>query len=132
MQQGEPLLFFQRFLDAREELTRLDGESFVLQNQVRANKFQHLTLYGPVTEGTVPSVDEAKFHELAQAAKTYCPVSKALAGTEVMLNAALVQSRYKKPRPSGWGFLLFISWAKRARPFEQRQTVLRGLPRSGR
>ena len=42
------------------------------------------------TEGAVPGIDAAKFQELAQAAKTSCPVSKALAGTEITLNAALV------------------------------------------
>ncbi len=42
------------------------------------------------TEGTVPGIDEAKFQELAQGAKAGCPVSKALAGTEITLNAKLV------------------------------------------
>ncbi len=42
------------------------------------------------TEGNVPGIDAAKFQELAQAAKTSCPVSKALAGTEITLNAKLV------------------------------------------
>ena len=41
------------------------------------------------TEGNVPGIDAAKFEELAQAAKTACPVSKALAGTEITLNAKL-------------------------------------------
>lgn len=42
------------------------------------------------TEGSVPGIDDAKFQELAQAAKTSCPVSKALAGTEITLDAKLV------------------------------------------
>jgi osmotically inducible protein OsmC len=42
------------------------------------------------TEGKVPGIDDAKFQELAQGAKTNCPVSKALAGTEITLNAKLV------------------------------------------
>jgi len=42
------------------------------------------------TEGNVPGIDADKFQELAQAAKTSCPVSKALAGTEITLNATLV------------------------------------------
>ena len=41
------------------------------------------------TNGTVPGIDAAQFEELAQAAKTACPVSKALAGTEITLNATL-------------------------------------------
>lgn len=42
------------------------------------------------TEGNVPGMDEAQFIEQAQAAKVSCPVSKALAGTEITLNAKLV------------------------------------------
>jgi len=42
------------------------------------------------TEGTVPAIDDAKFQELAAGAKTGCPVSKALAGTEIVLDAKLV------------------------------------------
>jgi len=38
----------------------------------------------------VPGMDEAQFIEQAQAAKVSCPVSKALAGTEITLNAKLV------------------------------------------
>lgn len=42
------------------------------------------------TEGSVPGVDEAAFLEAAERAKTNCPVSKALAGTEIHLTARLV------------------------------------------
>lgn len=42
------------------------------------------------TEGTVSGIDNAKFQELAAGAKASCPVSKALAGTEITLNAALI------------------------------------------
>ena len=42
------------------------------------------------TEGKVPGIDAAKFEELAAGAKASCPVSKALAGTEITLNATLV------------------------------------------
>jgi len=42
------------------------------------------------TEGAVPGIDDAKFQELAAGAKAGCPVSKALAGTEVVLDAKLV------------------------------------------
>jgi len=39
---------------------------------------------------TVPGIDEAKFQELAQGAKTGCPVSKALGGVpEITLKATL-------------------------------------------
>lgn len=41
------------------------------------------------TEAEVPEIDEAKFQEIAKAAKEGCPVSKALAGTEINLQASL-------------------------------------------
>ncbi|MDQ2800216.1 MAG: OsmC family protein [Armatimonadota bacterium] len=42
------------------------------------------------TEGKVPGIDDAKFQELAAGAKANCPVSKALAGTQITLDAKLV------------------------------------------
>ena len=42
------------------------------------------------TEAEIPGVDDAKFQEYANGAKQNCPVSKALAGTEIHLNAKLV------------------------------------------
>ncbi len=42
------------------------------------------------TQAEVPGIDEATFQELANKAKEGCPVSKALAGTEITLNAKLV------------------------------------------
>lgn len=44
------------------------------------------------TESEVPGIDEATFLEHAQAAKTGCPVSQALASVEIILNAALTQA----------------------------------------
>lgn len=41
------------------------------------------------TKAEIPEIDEAKFQELAKAAKEGCPVSKALAGTEIHLQASL-------------------------------------------
>jgi len=41
------------------------------------------------TEAEVPGIDEAKFRAQAEAAKRGCPVSRALAGTEITLNARL-------------------------------------------
>ncbi len=43
------------------------------------------------TEAEVPGIDEAKFQEIANGAKTGCPVSRALAGTEIRLKAKLVK-----------------------------------------
>ena len=42
------------------------------------------------TEAEVPNIDEAKFQEIAEGAKKGCPVSKALAATEIKLTAKLV------------------------------------------
>ena len=42
------------------------------------------------TEVDAPGVSGAEFHELAEAAKTGCPVSKALAGTQIRLKATLL------------------------------------------
>ena len=42
------------------------------------------------TEAEVPGISESQFREQAEAAKTNCPVSKALAGPRISLNAKLV------------------------------------------
>jgi lipoyl-dependent peroxiredoxin len=41
-------------------------------------------------EAEVPGIDEATFRQQAEAAKQGCPVSKALAGTQISLQAKLV------------------------------------------
>ena len=43
------------------------------------------------TEARVPGIEDAKFQEIAEGAKTGCPVSKALAGTEIVLTARLAR-----------------------------------------
>jgi lipoyl-dependent peroxiredoxin len=40
-------------------------------------------------DATVPGIDPAKFKETAEAAKSGCPVSKALTGTKITLDAKL-------------------------------------------
>ena len=42
------------------------------------------------TEAEIPGIDEATFQEHAEEAKTNCPVSQALAGVEISLQAKLV------------------------------------------
>ncbi len=42
------------------------------------------------TEAVVPGIDNARFLELAEGAKKNCPVSKALAGTQINLKAKLL------------------------------------------
>lgn len=43
-----------------------------------------------ITRGDVPGIGGDKFREIAEAAKNGCPVSKALTGTEITLDASLV------------------------------------------
>ena len=43
-------------------------------------------------EATVSGIDDAAFQEQAEKTKVGCPVSKALTGTEIRLNAKLLQS----------------------------------------
>ncbi len=49
-----------------------------------------ITLIELATQATVPGISEAAFQETAEAAKTGCPVSKALAGPKITLQAKLV------------------------------------------
>lgn len=42
------------------------------------------------TEAEVPGIDAAEFQKQAEGAKENCPVSKALAGVDIQLNARLV------------------------------------------
>jgi len=44
------------------------------------------------TEGEVPEIDEETFLNAAETAKKNCPVSQALTGVEITLNAVLVKS----------------------------------------
>ena len=44
------------------------------------------------TEAVVPDIDEAAFQAVAADAKANCPVSKALAGVEILLDARLITS----------------------------------------
>lgn len=47
------------------------------------------------TKGTVHGIDEAKFHAAAEKTKAGCPVSKALKGTNIRLEAELVTHAIK-------------------------------------
>ena len=49
-----------------------------------------ITLIELNLEADVPGIDEATFMEQAQKAKANCPVSRALAATEIKLNARLL------------------------------------------
>jgi len=65
-------------VNTRAEVTvEQQGEDFVIPTIVLK------------TEADVPGIDESTFQELAQAAKEACPVSKALAGVDISLEATL-------------------------------------------
>jgi len=49
-----------------------------------------------VCEAAVPGIDDAAFMQHANAAKAGCPVSQALAGIEITLDARLAQADLKK------------------------------------
>jgi osmotically inducible protein OsmC len=42
------------------------------------------------TEAEVPGIDESTFQRIAEGARSGCPVSRALGGVEIILNARLV------------------------------------------
>jgi osmotically inducible protein OsmC len=75
------------------------GRGGFAPRNVRTNAKVHLmkqaegfgiTLIELQTEAQVPGIDNAKFQEIADEAKKGCPVSKALAATEIKLDAKLV------------------------------------------
>ena len=49
-----------------------------------------ITRINLTTEADVPGIDDAAFQDIAKTAKETCPVSVALAGPEISLNATLV------------------------------------------
>lgn len=57
----------------------------------RADKGFKITSIELETEAKVPDIDEQTFQEKAEATKTTCPVSQALAATEIKLTAKLVK-----------------------------------------
>jgi osmotically inducible protein OsmC len=44
------------------------------------------------TEADIPGMENAQFQQIAQSAKANCPVSKALTGVEIELNAKLLSA----------------------------------------
>jgi len=45
------------------------------------------------TEAEVAEIDDARFQEIAAATKKGCPISKALTGTEIILEAKLTKAQ---------------------------------------
>jgi osmotically inducible protein OsmC len=75
----------------------LDSAGFTPNSMdVHADVTLEMTDEGPkistiklTAKGNVPDIEEAKFQEIAEAAKVGCPVSKALAGVDIQLDASL-------------------------------------------
>ena len=68
--------------------TRVDTKANVKLETVEGGP--RITTIELQNESAVPGIDEAAFREQAEKTKTGCPVSKALTGTEIKLNAKLV------------------------------------------
>jgi lipoyl-dependent peroxiredoxin len=56
----------------------------------KGDKGFKITLIELNTEGQVPGIDNNRFQELAEIAKKNCPVSQALAATEIKMQARLI------------------------------------------
>ncbi len=50
----------------------------------------HIPTIELITEAAIPEIDEQTFQQHAETAKANCPVSKALAGAEIKLQATLI------------------------------------------
>jgi osmotically inducible protein OsmC len=79
-------------------LTAALGRERLSPEEIRTNAAVHLVQEGGgfrisridlVTRAKIPGIDATKFAALAQDAKSNCPVSKALAGVEITLDASL-------------------------------------------
>ncbi len=68
--------------------TRIETEAQV--RLVKVDGAFKITTIELNTEAEVTGIDEATFQEQAQAAKDGCPVSQALAGVEITVNAKLI------------------------------------------
>jgi lipoyl-dependent peroxiredoxin len=72
---------------AGHEPESVETTAIVQLDKVEAGfKITHIELD---TKASVPGIDDAEFQRLAQVAKEGCPVSQALAGVEIGLNAEL-------------------------------------------
>jgi osmotically inducible protein OsmC len=68
--------------------TRVETTANVSLGQVDGKS--RITTIHLVTQASVPGIGEAQFQEIAQATKDGCPVSAALAGVKITLDAKLV------------------------------------------
>jgi osmotically inducible protein OsmC len=66
-------------VSTRAEVSLVKGDEGFTINRIRL-----------ITEADVPGISEDAFQEIAEAAKSGCPVSRALAGPEIVLDATLL------------------------------------------
>lgn len=69
--------------------TRVETQAHIHLEQVDGKPTIRIELE---TEGDVPGIDEATFQDIAAQAKVGCPVSRALAATDIRLTARLKKS----------------------------------------
>ena len=69
----------------------LSADSVEVTSEVTVERVDGLTITGVqvTVRADVPDVDAGRFAELAELAERTCPVSKALAGTKITLDASL-------------------------------------------
>jgi osmotically inducible protein OsmC len=69
-----------------------DGTSVLLQNSLIVNERSKNVAADQITLKTtakVPKIDKAKFAQIAEESKKTCPISKALTGPKIVLDAKL-------------------------------------------
>jgi osmotically inducible protein OsmC len=84
---------FTMALTAQLSRARISAERIHTEARVKLEKVGEafaITLIELETEARIEGIDEATFQKYALDAKQNCPVSKALAGTEILLNAKLL------------------------------------------
>ena len=83
------MAFANELSQAGHEPESVDTEASVHFGQDPSGDGFAITRIDLVTRARVPGIDDAEFQRLAAGAKAGCPVSKALAATEITLDAAL-------------------------------------------
>lgn len=82
---------FSMFLAAQLTKAGFPPQQIQTTAQVHLGDGPTITLIEFETTAHVPTIEEAKFHELVDVSKKGCPVSKALASVELKVNARLVK-----------------------------------------
>jgi lipoyl-dependent peroxiredoxin len=74
--------------EADHPAARIDTTARVsIEKEPKGFRITHIVLR---TEAEVPGIDSSEFQRQAESAKVNCPVSRALAGTEIELEAMLL------------------------------------------